>query len=531
MLGRKAHLCRQMLMGRSGSTSAAAPLGTYASPAEREQAEAYFSDLLSYSLERLSKEPELLRADQDQLRRQAQDSAVAHYHAFIEMAAGLDATRVGLAGVAGRLEALAGALPSLAAASERFTAAAQDISAQRARAKQLHRQQGALLELLEVPQLLDACARGGAIEEALDLRAFVARASLLHPDLQVVRGLVAEVEAASTAMLEALLARLRAAVQLPECLRIVGHLRRLAVFPEAELRRRFLQCREEWLAELVAELDERSVYDYLKRLTDVHRLQLFDVVMQYRAIFADDALPADGSTAGGGGDGAGAGDGGALFSWAEHRVVAYLEALRRALPRVGEGGALASVLEHCMYCGMSLGRVGLDFRGLLPPLFEAAALGLFRSSVQVAVDAFAAVLDTHKWVALSSGGPRTRRGAAAAQPPNPNPADAARGEAAPPYALMDHAPMATLTNGLLGAMNELRHCAPLALAAPCAQTLQDALTAAVAAMAHYQATRPLGSGEAAQAGAAAEALVSIVCPYAVACLGRIFPGAAGTFIN
>ena len=62
--------------------------------------------------------------------------------------------------------------------------------------------------------------------------------------------------------------------------------------------------------------------------------------------------------------------------------VAYLEALRRALPRVGEGGALASVLEHCMYCGMSLGRVGLDFRGLLPPLFEAAVLGLFQSSVQ-----------------------------------------------------------------------------------------------------------------------------------------------------
>ena len=45
-------------------------------------------------------------------------------------------------------------------------------------------QHGALLELLEVPQLLDACARGGAIEEALDLRAFVARAALLHPDLQ-----------------------------------------------------------------------------------------------------------------------------------------------------------------------------------------------------------------------------------------------------------------------------------------------------------------------------------------------------------
>lgn len=53
---------------------------------------------------------------------------------------------------------------------------------------------------------------------------------------------MAEVEAASAAMLEALLARLRGAVQLPECLRIVGHLRRLAAFPEAELRRRRAFC-------------------------------------------------------------------------------------------------------------------------------------------------------------------------------------------------------------------------------------------------------------------------------------------------
>lgn len=49
----------------------------------------------------------------------------------------------------------------------------------------------------------------------------------------------------------------------------------------------FLACREAWLAEQVADLDDSNAYDYLKRLTDVHRLQLFDVVMQYRAIFAD----------------------------------------------------------------------------------------------------------------------------------------------------------------------------------------------------------------------------------------------------
>lgn len=74
---------------------------------------------------------------------------------------------------------------------------------------------------------------------------------------------------------------------------------------------RFLQCREEWLAELVAALDETNAYDYLKRLTDVHRLQLFDVVMQYRAIFADDTSSQEDDAAS---------DAGALFSWAEHRV-------------------------------------------------------------------------------------------------------------------------------------------------------------------------------------------------------------------
>ena len=45
-------------------------------------------------------------------------------------------------------------------------------------------------------------------------------------------------------------------------------------------------------------------------------------------------------------------------------------------------------------------------------------------------------------------------------------------DAGPPYALLEHTPLAVLTNGMLAAMNELRHCAPLSLAAPVAQTLQ-----------------------------------------------------------
>ena len=48
----------------------------------------------------------------------------------------------------------------------------------------------------------------------------------------MVAALAAETDAAAAALLEALLVRLRGQVQLPECLRVVGYLRRLAVFDE-----------------------------------------------------------------------------------------------------------------------------------------------------------------------------------------------------------------------------------------------------------------------------------------------------------
>lgn len=239
----------------------------------------------------------------------------------------------------------------------------------------------------------------------------------MHGDLGVVQRLVAEVEGVSADMLEQLLARLQGAIQLPECLRAVGYLRRLAAFPEAQLRAAFLQRREAWIAGLVGELDESNAYEFLKRLTDVYRLHLFDVVMQYRAMFADDAGSeqvrgrAVGSAGGQIGRQVALGgscsrclqlqqqerqgsrkcpvaltqpssphpheQGGILYAWAERRITAYLQAIRVHLPRVAEGGSLASVLDHAMYCGGSLGRVGLDFRPLLAPLFEQAVLNLY----------------------------------------------------------------------------------------------------------------------------------------------------------
>ncbi|KAF8757506.1 hypothetical protein HU200_010821 [Digitaria exilis] len=200
----------------------------------------YVSELLSFSIERLHKEPELLRGGRGSgVRRQMQEVAVENY---------------------GRLHLrVRGALL-------------------RTRAARGVRQppRGPDRGNTKLNIWLHWCIRNGNYDEALDLEAFVSKISKLHPDLPVVQGLAAEVKKTVQSLISQLLQKLRSNIQLPECLRIVAHLRRIGVFGESELRLQFLRCREAWLSGILEDLDQRNVYDYLKGMVTCHRVHLFD---------------------------------------------------------------------------------------------------------------------------------------------------------------------------------------------------------------------------------------------------------------
>lgn len=486
------------------SAAAAGAPGSLLLPLGNPAQEAYVSELLSFTLDRLHKEPELLRVDAERIQRQMQEVAVSHYRAFITAADAVQSITTELQAVDTHLEALIAEIPKLTAGCNKFVEEGQPILERRELNRKLLVHHSTLLDLLEIPQLMDTCVRNGNYDEALDLEAFVAKLATMHAKLPVIQSLAADVRLTTDSLLTQILQKLRSNIQLPECLRVIGYLRRLSVFTEHEMRLQFLRCREAWLAGIIDDLDQGNPYEYLKRMADCHRVHLFDVVTQYRAIFTDDTSGNEDNS-----------DGGLLYSWAMHRISSLLAVLEAILPKISEGVSLGIILEQCMYCGMSLGRVGLDFRGLLPPLFERSVHGLFVRNMSVTVENFQHVLDLHRWVPLPPVGAPVRSSG-----------EDGPDDVTPPYALMEHPPLAAFVNGVLAALNELRHCAPSNLKKLLALELQQALQSVSDSLLRYKATRMPRDSEASLFVAMCKAFIEIACPYCRLCFGRCYTGGA-----
>ncbi|KMS95804.1 hypothetical protein BVRB_004620 [Beta vulgaris subsp. vulgaris] len=469
----------------------------------------YVSELLSFTLDRLHKEPELLRVDAERIRRQMQEVAVANYRSFISAADALVSIREEVSSIDNHLESLIAEVPKLTSGCSEFIESAEQILEKRKMNQTLLANHSTLLDLLEIPQLMDTCVRNGNYDEALDLEAFVSKLCTMHPKIPVIQALSAEVKQTTQSLLSQLLQKLRSNIQLPECLRIIGYLRRIGVFSEYEMRLQFLRCREAWLTGILDDLDQRNPYEYLKGMVNCHRMHLFDVVNQYRAIFADDTSGSEENY-----------DGGLLFSWAMHQITSHLRMLKVMLPKITEGGSLSNILDQCMYCSMGLGWVGLDFRGLLPSLFEEAVHNLFVKNITTAVQNFQLVLDSHRWVPLPAVG---FSGSTAGEE--------SQEDVTPPSYLMEHPPLAVFINGVSAAMNELRPCAPISLKHILAQELVKGLRAVHNSLLRYNEARMLRENESTLFFSLCRAFMEVAFPHCATCFGRCYPGGTGIIMD
>uniref|UniRef100_A0A8D2NPJ2 Conserved oligomeric Golgi complex subunit 8 n=1 Tax=Zosterops lateralis melanops TaxID=1220523 RepID=A0A8D2NPJ2_ZOSLA len=366
-----------------------------------------------------------------------------------------------------------------------------------------------ILEILEIPQLMDTCVRNGYYEEALELTAYVRRLERKHSNIPVIQGIVEEVRQSAQLMLNQLIQQLRTNIPLPACLRVIGFLRRMDVLTEAELRVKFLQARDAWLRSIQASIPDHDPYLHVTKTIEACRVHLFDVVTQYRAIFSDEEpLSAEG---------AGPAEGAIFHGWVLQKVSEFLRTLRRDLER-GVGGRLDSLLGQCMYFGLSFSRVGVDFRGQLAPLFQRVAADSFSKAVEEAVEKFREEMNSYTLISA----PAMLGGSAGVPVPTAQP-----GTLQPPMVLLDFPPLACFLNGLLVAFNDLRLCCPIALAQDVTACLDSALGEVTKTiLAFHRAEEAAFSGREQELFTQfCTAFLEDLLPYLNRCLQVLFPPA------
>nr|XP_033475977.1 conserved oligomeric Golgi complex subunit 8 [Epinephelus lanceolatus] len=421
---------------------------------------AYLSELSSFGVEKLSREPERLAEERAQILQQTRELAFSNYQTFIRTADCTEHIYRDFGRVESSVSRLLDKLPGFGERCRGFMKEAEDIGASRRMNSLTLNRHTEILEILEIPQLMDTCVRNGYYEEALELAAYVKRLEKKHSSLPVIQGIVREVRQSTQLMLNQLLQQLRSNSQLPVCLRVIGYLRRMDVFTEAELRVKFLQARGTWLHSILAAISEDDPYFHITKTIEACRVHLFDIITQYRAIFSDEdplVPPAGGQVA--------VNESAIFHGWVVQKVAEFLETLERDLQR-GVGGRLDSLLGQCMYFGLSFSRVGADFRGQLAPMFQRVAAETFRRAVQEAVDKFQEDMNLYTLIAL----PSVLGGTIPPVAPSTQP-----GTLQPPMSLLDFQPLACFLNNILTAFNDLRLCCPIGLAQDVTTSLEDAL--------------------------------------------------------
>ncbi|KAI8093475.1 Dor1-like family-domain-containing protein [Halteromyces radiatus] len=431
----------------------------------------YLTRLTSLSLEELIQEPSLLRSNQQQLQQEAQQLAFTEYPSFLHA----ESCRRGFGSTLDDVdqhlnELLSEAAPALQQACEAFTSQAKDIVQERAKMTRVLEHQLVLMDLIELPQLMDTCVWNEYYAEAMDLAAHVRLLQVRYP-LPVIRTIQEQVQQSSDLMLIQLVSHLRQPIKLAAAMNVIGYLRRMDAFnSENELRVVFLRCRHSYLEQRLERIkkpladnpttivslssptttttttttrttstNSQETFDYLKRYVDVMREQMFEMATQYMSVFSskeNDTLFVDYMT---------------------HLVTRMEHTLKEHLGYIDDTSALASLLTQLQYCGMSLGRVGLDFRQLFVGLFEKAMQPLVlrltdQATTLLSTDTLQASTEDQvlpsTWLNTNHGDDRSsmeKDNHSRQQHPYQ-----------PPLLLVDYPCLAIFTNGILTALNALR---------------------------------------------------------------------------
>lgn len=137
-------------------------------------------------VDEIKKEESRLSEDYKTIVEQTQDLAISNYKTFIQTSECSREIYREFKDTEKQLDSLIDKLPNLTKKCEGFIATSSEINTSRRLNSLTLRRNAQLLEILELPQLMDTCIRQGKYEEALELAAYVQRMGMKHGDIPVI---------------------------------------------------------------------------------------------------------------------------------------------------------------------------------------------------------------------------------------------------------------------------------------------------------------------------------------------------------
>lgn len=145
----------------------------------------YISKVGTYRFEDLAKEPNRLKEEKASVLEQTQELAVTNYNTFIQTAECSRQLFNEFSSVEHKLDNLLKGIPKFEVQSQKFVEETGGINNLRKLNSLTLTRNAQLLEILELPQLMESFIKDGLYEDALELATYVKRLHSKHPDIPI----------------------------------------------------------------------------------------------------------------------------------------------------------------------------------------------------------------------------------------------------------------------------------------------------------------------------------------------------------
>ncbi|XP_012523218.1 conserved oligomeric Golgi complex subunit 8 [Monomorium pharaonis] len=463
----------------------------------------YLSKLGGFDVDQLSKEPDHLSDEKNTVLQTTQKLVFANYKTFIRTAESSREILNHFNETENRLDKLVQKIPEFVEKCQSFCDTSKDINAHRRLNSLTLTRNAELLEILEMPQLMESCLRSNQYNEALELSQYARQLGMKHGDIPIISSIVAEIESSWSGMVGQVVGSLRGDLPLPRCLQLVGLLRSMDAFTESELRIKFLQARDSWLQGLLNAIPKEDPNLHITKTIELSRIHLFNIITQYKAMFNDDELIIPGRDLT-------LNESAIFYHWLEEKISQFLTTLEQDLPGVT---SIDTILGQCTYFGLSFSRVGVDFTGRMSDIFVRVISERFEHNIRRTTRKFEKDMETFTLIN------KTQR--------LDIKTETCINSENPPEQLVEFYPLAEYCNGIIAAFNELRLCAPVALSTLCTKLLKESLHNVARAMLVFykQEQQAFAAAERENMTRFTECLSEKLIPYVQYCIHAIFPPA------